>query len=211
VGGDYYDVIPLGQDRLGLVMGDVSGKGVPGALYMARLVSDFRFLADPHEDTPADTLTALNKILAARAQHGMFVTLQYLSFNLDTGTVTMANAGHTPLLVRRTGGKVEAVEGIAGPPLGILDNIVYSDFELSLVPGEEFLMFTDGVTEAMNSARELFTQERLIETIRKAPAKPDAVIDEVILAVKRYTGGAPDHDDLTLLAARWEGQDPHSL
>lgn len=211
VGGDYYDVIPLGPDRVGLVVGDVSGKGVPGALYMARLVSDFRFLADPHEDTPADTLTHLNRMLVERVQQGMFVTLQYVSLHLQTGVVTFANAGHLPILVRRSGGEVQAVDGSAGPPLGIVDNIIYQNSEFTLSPGEDFLMFTDGVTEAMNAARELFTHERLVEVIRRAPSLPEDLIEAVIREVSTFSNMAQAHDDITLMAARWEGQDPYSL
>jgi sigma-B regulation protein RsbU (phosphoserine phosphatase) len=209
VGGDYYDVIPLGPDRVGLVLGDVSGKGIPGAIYMARLVSDFRFLADPHEDSPADTLTHLNSILVARGQQGMFVTLQYVALNLETGVITFANAGHMPMLIRRAGGQVEKVDGVAGPPLGILEDVVYANADVALAPGEDLLMFTDGVTEAMNPAREMFTQERLLEVLRRAPAMPDALVAAVVEEVRVFSAEAPAHDDITLLVARWDGQDPH--
>ncbi len=211
VGGDYYDVITLGPDRLGIVLGDVSGKGVPGALYMARLVSDFRFLADPHEDSPADTLTQLNSLLAARGQQGMFVTLQYLSLHLETGLITLANAGHLPMLVRRSDGKVETADGVAGPPLGIVEDLVYDNAEIALAPGDDILLFTDGVTEAMNVAREFFTQERLMDVVRRAPVQPVELLAAVLEAVEAFSGEAEAHDDITLLAARWEGQDLYSL
>jgi PAS domain S-box-containing protein len=208
VGGDYYDVIPLGHDRLGLVLCDVSGKGVPGAIYMARLVSDFRFLVDPHEGTPAETLTGLNRLLVERGPPGMFVTVLYLILNLDTGVVTFANAGHLPVLVRRAQGAIEEVAGAAGPPLSILEDMIYTDAEIILAPNEDLLLLTDGVTEAMNAAREQFTHERLLEVLQGAPARPEALVDAVVEAVKAFSGDAPVHDDLTLLAARWEGEDP---
>ena len=211
VGGDYYDVIPLGHDRLGLVICDVSGKGIPGAIYMARLVSDFRFLVDPHEGTPAGTLTELNRILEERGPPGMFVTVLYLILNVSTGVVTFANAGHLPVLVRRAQGTVEEVEGAAGPPLSILKDIIYTDAEIILAPNEDLLLFTDGVTEAMNSTREQFTHERLVEVLQNAPVRPEALIDAVVEAVKAFSGDVPAHDDLTLLAARWEGEDPLAL
>lgn len=208
VGGDYYDVIELGHNRLALVLGDVSGKGVPGAIYMARLVSDFRFLVEPHDDSPAETLTALNRLLQDRGQPGMFVTLLYLTLDLDTGVVTFANAGHLPLLIRRAIGKVEAVVGDAGPPLGIIDNIAYNDSFLSLQPGEDMLLYTDGVTEAMNAAQEQFTEERLMEILLRTHPRLENIINTVTEEVKTFTGDATSNDDLTLLAARWEGEDP---
>ncbi len=208
VGGDYYDVIELGRNRLALVLGDVSGKGVPGAIYMARLVSDFRFLVEPHDDSPAETLTALNRLLQDRGQPGMFVTLLYLTLDLDTGVVTFANAGHLPLLIRRAIGKVETVVGDAGPPLGIIDNIAYNDSFLSLQPGEDMLLYTDGVTEAMNAAREQFTEERLLEILLRTHPRLENIINTVTEEVKTFTGDATSNDDLTLLAARWEGEDP---
>jgi sigma-B regulation protein RsbU (phosphoserine phosphatase) len=205
VGGDYYDVIPIGRNRLGLVLGDVSGKGVPGAIYMARLVSDFRFLVDAQENSPAETLIALNRILLGRGQPGMFVTLLYLTLNMDTGFATFANAGHLPLLVRRAQGKVDTLDRPAGPPLGIVEDIVYDNAEVALTPGEDLLLFTDGVTEAMNPAREQFTQDRLVEVLGRAPTCPEALVTVVAEAVRVFAGEAPVHDDLTLLAARWEG------
>jgi serine phosphatase RsbU (regulator of sigma subunit) len=207
IGGDYYDVIALGDDRIGLVLGDVSGKGVPGALYMARLVSDFRFLVGPHQDSPAETLTALNRLLMGRGEPGMFVTLQYLILNIATGGVTFANAGHLPMFVRRAEGALEAVDGAAGPPLGIIDDQAYDNTELALAPGEDLLLFTDGVTEAMNPAGEQFSQIRLEGLLRDAPRRPEDVVGAVVQAVQAFAGDAPAHDDLTLLAARWEGND----
>ncbi|MDA2916402.1 SpoIIE family protein phosphatase [Nitrospinae bacterium AH_259_B05_G02_I21] len=208
IGGDYYDVIDIGGDRLGLVLGDVSGKGVPGALYMARLVSDFRFLVGPHQDSPAETLTALNKVLLGRGEPGMFVTLQYLILNVGTGVITFANAGHLPMFVRRAEGVVEAMDGPAGPPLGIVDDLSYDTAEVLLAPGEDLLLFTDGVTEAMTPTREQFSQQRLVEVFRDAPHQPEALVKAIAGAVQAFIGDAPPHDDLTLLAARWEGDGP---
>jgi sigma-B regulation protein RsbU (phosphoserine phosphatase) len=211
VGGDYYDVVPIGPDRLGLVLGDVSGKGVPGAIYMARLVSDFRFLVDPQERSPAETLIALNRILLDRGQSGMFVTMLYLTLNLDTGVASFANAGHLPLLVRRVSGTVDELDEPAGPPLGIIEDIVYENRELALMPGENLLLFTDGVTEAMNPAREQFSHDRLLEVFLRAPTCPEALVTAVAEAVRGFSRDAPAHDDLTLLAARWKGNGPQML
>ncbi len=138
----------------------------------------------------------------------MFVTLLYLTLDLDTGVVTFANAGHLPLLIRRAIGKVEAVVGDAGPPLGIIDNIAYNDSFLSLQPGEDMLLYTDGVTEAMNAAREQFTEERLLEILLRTHPRLENIINTVTEEVKTFTGDATSNDDLTLLAARWEGEDP---
>ncbi len=138
----------------------------------------------------------------------MFVTLLYLTLDLDTGVVTFANAGHLPLLIRRAIGKVEAVAGDAGPPLGIIDNIAYNDSFLSLQPGEDMLLYTDGVTEAMNPAQEQFTEERLLKILLRTHPRLENIINSVTEEVKTFTGDATSNDDLTLLAARWEGEDP---
>ncbi len=209
VGGDYYDVIALGGNRLGFVLGDVSGKGVPAAIYMARLVSDFRFLADGGGDSPAETLTALNRLLLGRGQPGMFVTLIYMVLNLETGLATFANAGHHPIMWRRAQGTVDALDGPAGPPLGIFEDLTYDDEDIGLAPGEDVLLFTDGVIEAINPAGEQFTEERLRETLLRLPnTEPPVLVGEVVKAIEAFTEGAPAHDDLTLLDARWEGGDP---
>jgi serine phosphatase RsbU (regulator of sigma subunit) len=205
VGGDYYDVVALGRDRLGLVIADVSGKGIPGALYMARLVSDFRFLTDPHQENPAHTITALNRLLMGRGQAGMFVTLLYAILDLDRGTLALANAGHLPVLLRRSQGGLHRLDGRGGPPLGILPEVVYEPSEVRLRPGDEILLFTDGLTEARNPSREPFRMERLAEVLRHAPPGAQGLIEAVSRAVEEFTALAPAHDDITLLAARWEG------
>jgi sigma-B regulation protein RsbU (phosphoserine phosphatase) len=207
VGGDYYDVILHGRDRLSLVVGDVSGKGIPAAIYMARLVSDFRFVMDPYKGSPAKTLEGLNRHLLRRGHSGMFITLLYLILDLNTGLITFANAGHIPFLIRSTDGSVEVVDGAAGPPLGIIENLVYEDTEITIFPGNELLLYTDGVTEAMNDARESFTRQRLIEVVRPTSGRPEALVNTVVEAVRAFTGESPVHDDITLLTARWNGAD----
>jgi sigma-B regulation protein RsbU (phosphoserine phosphatase) len=154
---------------------------------------------------------ALNRHLQGRGHPGMFVTLMYLILNLDNGLATFANAGHLPLLVRRVRGEVEAVDGDPGPPLGIFGDLSYNDSEITLAPGEDVLLYTDGVTEAMNSAREQFTQERLLEILLRTFSRPENMVNTVTEEVKTFRGDAPANDDLTLLAARWEGEDPMML
>ncbi len=105
----------------------------------------------------------------------------------------------------------EAVDGDPGPPLGIFGDLSYNDSEITLAPGEDVLLYTDGVTEAMNSAREQFTQERLLEILLRTFSRPENMVNTVTEEVKTFRGDAPANDDLTLLAARWEGEDPMML
>ena len=141
----------------------------------------------------------------------MFVTLMYLILNLDSGLATYANAGHLPLFVRRIRGEVESVDGEAGSPLGIFGDISYDDSEITLAPGDDVLLYTDGVTEAMNSTREQFTKERLLEILLRTFSRPENMVNTVTDEVMTFTGDAPPNDDLTLLAARREGEDPMML
>ncbi len=119
VGGDFYDFIRLDRGRTGIVIGDVSGKGVPAALYMAKLGSDLRTLAFTEGD-PAAALTKLNDLLAERSRRGMFATLLYIELDGETGRLTMANAGHLPPLIKKADGSVRKLPTAGSAPLGIL-------------------------------------------------------------------------------------------
>lgn len=198
VGGDFYDFIPMDSGRIGIVIGDVSGKGVPAALYMAKLGSDLRTLAFT-ERGPAQALYKLNNILAERSRRGMFATLLYAELDTQGGALTVSNAGHLPILVRKRDGSVSMLRSEGGSPLGILPNMQFGEEKTGIEPGDTIVFYTDGIIEAMNGKEELFGFERLEAAVRSAGREPEAVKKTVIDAVNRFIGLSPQHDDMTLV------------
>jgi len=198
VGGDFYDFILLDSERTGIVIGDVSGKGVPAALYMAKLGSDLRTLAFT-EAGPASALTKLNVLLAERSRRGMFATLLYIELNGQTGSLTLANAGHLPLLIKKADGTVMKFPPAGSAPLGILAGMVFGQQNSSLGPGDTVVLYTDGIIEAMNAREELYGFERLEALIAASPADPELLNSAIINDVNLFTGLSPQHDDMTLV------------
>ncbi|MDH4162584.1 MAG: SpoIIE family protein phosphatase [Nitrospirota bacterium] len=198
VGGDFYDFISLDVDRTGIVIGDVSGKGVPAALYMAKLGSDMRTLAFT-EKVPAAALARLNDLLAARSRRGMFATLLYLELDANSRTLVMANAGHLPPIIKKADGSVARLAGAGGAPLGMLNGMKFTQESVTLAPGETVVLYTDGIVEAMNAREELYGYERFEALIASSPADPSVLKKAIIDEVNRFTGLSPQHDDMTLV------------
>jgi sigma-B regulation protein RsbU (phosphoserine phosphatase) len=200
VGGDFYDFPSQSGDWLGVAVGDVSGKGVPAALFMAKLISDLRFTAQRHGG-PAAILRALNAELASEARRGMFVTLQYLLLDAASGTIRAANGGNVPLLWHHAQtGETELVDLPGGPPLGIVPETEYQEGTLALSPGDRLVLLTDGVLEAADARGEAFGFDRLAAAV--ASGSPVAtVLDEVL----EFSADGARRDDLTLLQLTWCG------
>jgi sigma-B regulation protein RsbU (phosphoserine phosphatase) len=198
VGGDFYDFIRLDRDRTGIVIGDVSGKGVPAALYMAKLGSDLKTLAFTEQD-PASALLRLNDLLVERSRRGMFATLLYLELDAPNKVLTLSNAGHLPPLIKKTDGTVERFSGSGGAPLGILAGMQFGQETRSIEPGETVILYTDGIIEAMNARDELYGYERFEELVGKSPAEPESLKSAIIGDVNRFTGLSAQHDDMTLV------------
>jgi serine phosphatase RsbU (regulator of sigma subunit)/CHASE2 domain-containing sensor protein len=196
VAGDLYDVIVLGDNRLGVLIGDVAGKGVPAALIMAQTVSCFRILSRRHASA-AETLSAMNKELAPILQ-GRFVTAIYLVIDTQNRTFVSACAGHSPMMVYRSGVRdVAAFVTDGGPPIGIVEDVVYRDTPGALSPGDKILLFTDGITEARSGAEEYGTQ-RLADFFKENGTKTGRqIVDGLTAAVVKFQGSLPQHDDLT--------------
>ncbi len=198
VGGDFYDFIHLDKNRTGIVIGDVSGKGVPAALFMAKLGSDMRTLAFT-EPRPSAALGKLNDLLAARSRRGMFATLLYAELDVTSGMLVIANAGHLPPVIRKANGSVVKFSKAGGTPLGILRGMQFGQDELKLERGDTVILYTDGIVEAMNAKEELYGFERFEELVRRNPADPAALKAAIIDDVNRFTGLSPQHDDMTLV------------
>ena len=198
VGGDFYDFIRLDKGHTGIVIGDVSGKGVPAALYMAKLGSDMRTLAFT-EQSPVEALMKLNDLLAARSRRGMFATLLYLELDSQAGKLTISNAGHLPPIIKKKDGSLIKMETAGGAPLGMVAGMQYGQETATLTQGDTVILYTDGIVEAMNAKEELYGYERFEALIRKSPSNPDRLKSAIIDDVNRFTGLSPQHDDMTLV------------
>lgn len=197
VGGDFYDFIEFPDNRLGIVIGDVAGKGVVAALYMARLMSDFRFIALT-EHIPTRVMTRFNNLLVQRSRRGMFVTLVYVLLELRDNFMTVINAGHLPPLFRdgKTG-EIEKLDSQTAPPLGIMPDMMYQATSRQFHAGDALMLYTDGVMEARNADKEEFGLERL-QTLLKA-GSAELLVRDVRGELDAFTDGQPQHDDLTLV------------
>ncbi len=201
VGGDLYDFVPLAGNRLFLAIGDVTGKGVPAALQMTATRALVRFLVREGHG-PAGILTRVNSALT-EVDTGMFVTLFCAILELETGASCYSLAGHNPPFLCRTGGRVEPLPLLTGPPAGILADSSYSEGTFTLLPGDVLLLYTDGLTEAMSPSRELFGDARAEETFARLASLPcDGIVRGLREAVGAFADGAPQSDDIALLAVR---------
>lgn len=199
VGGDYYDYVLLPDDRFAAVVGDVAGKGVSAAILMAKLSSDVRFWL-AREPDPAK---ALAKINAAFSRHGWddrFVTMVVAVVDPQACELTLVNAGHMPPILRSGDGKVQEVGGEeAGLPLGVMDDYQYEAYKREFLAGDFLTIFTDGFSEAMNSKRELFGIERLIELCSDRSVKASELGPCILEKVHGFAGDFPQSDDMCLV------------
>jgi serine phosphatase RsbU (regulator of sigma subunit) len=202
VGGDFFDVIPLGPDRLGVVVGDVSGKGMPAALFMALVASLLRAEAERSE-SPEQALRVVNRHLLSRNSRSMFVTILYGVLQRETREFAFVRAGHELPLLLDARGAARAIERGRGHPLGLFPNPVLDAQTVHLPLGGTLLLYTDGVTEAMDPSCELFGQERIAAVARDhCAAGAQELCDQLVQAVAAYHGAAPQADDITLVAVR---------
>lgn len=199
VGGDLYDVIRLPDGRTGLVVGDVSGKGVPAALFAARILSDVRYEALYHGEVSA-TLAAVNDIVARRSTRGMFVTLLCAFYDPRRREVTFGNAGHVAPLLRDRLGRVTRWEEATHVPLGVLPGTTYPTATRRLDAGDTLVVLTDGFLDAVRADGERFGDERLGAALAAAPSDPSPLVAALVAETTRFTGNQPQADDLTCLA-----------
>jgi sigma-B regulation protein RsbU (phosphoserine phosphatase) len=200
VGGDFYDHFALGPGRLGVVIGDVSGKGVPAAILMAVTRSLLRSCA-LRGGEPGACLEEVNQILVRDTSAERFVTVFYAILDAAHGELRYANAGHNRPLLLHGGGAVDELTG-AGLVLGVVPGARYQSKTAPLGSGERLFLYTDGIPEALNPRQEQFSETRLQGLLRETEgADPGKLIDRVVEAVRHFTAGAAQSDDLTALAA----------
>jgi len=212
VGGDYYDFLPLGPNQLGLLIADVSGKGTSAALYMAELKGLMLSLTQIHR-SPRELLIAANRIISANLDSRSFITMTYAVLDLDARTMTWSRAGHTPLIHLPAGAGLSHAKVLVpdGLVLGLkLDNgerfsALLEEVSIPLVPGDLFMLFTDGLSEQMNPGEELFGEARLGELIEQHRDLPfDELRERIVREVRAFAAGAAQHDDMTFILLRIE-------
>lgn len=197
IGGDHYDYLRWPDGRLCIVVSDVSGKALSGALYVARFGAELRHLAEQHHQ-PGALLEAINARMHPQMEAGMFVTVAALGLDPASGTLELALAGHPPPLLRRRDGRVEPLAGRRGPPIGAAAGLRYPQTRHLLEPGELLLLYTDGLDEAQNRERQMFGLERIGACLAGAE-DPAAAVAALRAALGQFVGSQPQADDLTLV------------
>ena len=197
VGGDFYDFLDLQDGRIGIVVGDVSGKGVSAALYVAKLSNDVRYHSVGLNE-PAEILSCLNRALALGSKSGMFVSLAMLVLDPASGGLTISSAGHPLPLLRRKDGSIISLGRSGDMPLGVSEDTIFQQFGYQLAEGELVTIYTDGISEAEDRYREQFGLERLKTTLQGIREADDPV-QAVLVSLKAFVGNLPQSDDITLL------------
>ena len=205
VGGDFYDFFLVDDDHLCLVMADVSGKGVPAALFMMAskiIIASHAKLGK----TPAQILTDTNDAICSNNREEMFVTVWLGILELSTGKLTAANAGHEYPVLQQADGKFELVKDKHGFVVGGMDGIRYKEYELQMKPGSKLFLYTDGVPEATDAQGELFGTERMLDALNgDVAASPEQTLKQVRASVDGFVNEAEQFDDLTMLCVEYRG------
>ena len=201
VGGDYYDFLDLGRDRLGLVVGDVAGKGIAAALLMANLQANLRSQCAIALDEPQRFLRSVNQLFFENTAESAYATLFFAEYDDQTGRLRYANCGHLPALLLRRDGSLERLDSTC-TVLGLFQAWDCAIDERLLLPGDTLALYTDGVTEAFNEAEEEFGEQRLIAALRRhRQESPQAMVQSIVDEVQRFSP-QEQYDDITMIVAR---------
>ena len=206
VGGDFYDFFVVDKNLLGVAIADVSGKGIPAAMFMMEaksLIKHYALTKIPVREV----FCKANRSLCENNRANMFVTAFLGVIDLETGVFSFCNAGHNPPLISRQGGDYTWLKSKAYLVLGGMEDIAYREQEIFFEPGDRLFLYTDGITEATNSAQELYSEDRLLQTINQLPR--DIPIGDLMLSVKKdvdsFAAGAEQADDMTMLVLEYLG------
>lgn len=201
VGGDLYDFVEFPDGRIGVMIGDVSGKGVPASLFMAMTTGAFRFFAT-EDIPPQEVLKKLNDKLARESSTNLFVTMFYAIFDNAKKEMVYGNGGHLPVLYLPVGKKAEFLDVEDGAPLGLMEG-KYTGNRMEYSAGDVFVFYTDGITEAMNSRRDMYGKERLAEvTYRNKTLEPKELLSAIEKDVRRFEPKSTQHDDMTIITLK---------
>ena len=202
VGGDFYDFFRIDEDRIGFVMADVSGKGVPAAIFMAVSRTLIRAIG-MQGNAPEDTITRANDLLCKESVNCMFVTVFYAIYNTKTGDVVYCNAGHNSPYLIHANGQVEALPTSTNCMIGAIEGLSFNAGSLQMEKGDMLVMYTDGVNEAVNNSFEEYGDPRLEDTLRQMSGKTcRETVDGLLSNVKTFVDGAPQSDDITILSIK---------
>ena len=205
VGGDFYDFFLIDPDHLCLVIADVSGKGIPAALFMmmAKIMIQNCVLAGL---SPSRALEQVNRLIAENNRESMFVTVWLAILDIPSGKLTAVNAGHEYPVYKAPGGCYELIRDRHGIAVGALENTRYREYELAMAPGSSLFVYTDGLPEANNSQAKLFGPDRMLAALNKDPELgPEETLKAVQVSVDAFVGEAAQFDDLTMLCLQYHG------
>lgn len=204
VGGDFYDFFWLDDTKVGIVMADVSGKNVTAAMFSIIAKTLIKSFSKIYK-SPAECFKEVNKTLCEENVTTMFVTAMYGIFDTETHELTYTNAGHLPIAVVHPSKEPSFLECDSGIALGIMEGVIFQDNKYVLSPGEIIMMYTDGVTEAANNSGEEFDFSRLIDVLKQHPiTTPKLLVNDLVVAIKRFVNGAPQSDDITTLCLKYK-------
>ena len=205
VGGDFYDAITLDQDHLYFCIGDVSGKGMPASLLMARALTSLRLTVSDRPDFEG-IFQAVNDRLAHNNQDMMFVSAFGGVLNTQTGLLRISNAGHNPPFLSRDGSPFQIMDMPDGCLLGVMEQSVYQLGEIQLKPGDTIVMYTDGVTEATNGSGKMYGETSAISSLNAQKfGRMRDLVKSLVADTEKFVGDAPQYDDMTVLAVRYLG------
>jgi serine phosphatase RsbU (regulator of sigma subunit) len=201
VGGDYYDFLTLPNGRQAIVLGDVSGKGVPAALLMAKATSDTKVALLTNPDSPAAAMGVLNNLICAASLEDKFITMALCVIDPATHCLTIVNAGHMSPMIRRASGAIEepAHQEVSGLPAGVMEDFSYQAVEAPLAVGDCVVLFSDGISEAMNGKDEAYSIERIRSLLHSVPVSGGQFGELLIKDVRQHMGDRPQSDDISLV------------
>jgi len=208
VGGDLYDFVEIDENRLGIMVGDVSGKGVPAALFMAMTVSDFRFHAKTEKE-PIKLITYLNDQISTESTSGLFVTLSYMMIDTQTNILSVVDGGHLPVVCGHKDKETSLITATGGMAIGIMDGVEFTKSEVKVSPGDVFVLYSDGVTEARNTKKQEFEEDRLVQEVTKyKDLTAKEIADNIHKDILKFRGRAPQHDDITIMVLKIKDDSP---
>lgn len=203
VGGDFYDFFKFDENHLAFFIGDVAGKGMPAAIYMAVCRTMLKAIGSEVAD-PAECIEKVNNMLIPESDISTFVTVFYGVLNLETGELAYCNGGHNLPYIQNKNGDVKELENVGGLLLGKFEGAPYEMNTVQLEPGDAVVTFTDGVTEAEDEGDGFFDEERVIDFLQKHPGKSlESLVKGIFLEVMKFTGAAEQSDDITVLSVRY--------
>jgi sigma-B regulation protein RsbU (phosphoserine phosphatase) len=205
VGGDFYDFYFLDEGHLCIVIGDVSDKGAPAALFMAIAKTLIKSYSEV-ESSPSRIMEKVNNDLSQDNPNCMFVTLFIGLLDISTGSLAYANAGHNPPIILGRESGTYYLKGISGPVAGAMEQTQYKELGITLSPGEGIFLYTDGITEAMDTDKNIFSDERLLQLLQSSQyTGAKETIENVKKDVSQFTADAPQSDDITMLMLWYNG------